>query len=101
MDNLTLEIDQVTYPVLRKLSTTLCRILLSTVLNKRLVHWLKRSHIIPENLFGFRPSRNSIGAVTNFVLDVHQAFTAKEITVFLDIQSTYDNVNLPILQGIL
>lgn len=91
-------------PKLRPIALASClRKTLESMLNKRLVYWLESSHILPDNLFGFRPGRNTIEAVTNLVLDIHQAFIEKKhlIATFLDIQSAYDNVHLPSLHEIL
>lgn len=67
---------------------------------KNRLEWLfERKKILPNSQFGFRKSKSTSDCVSLLVSDILLAFSQNKpvIACFIDINSTYDNVNIDIL----
>ena len=66
--------------------------LLETIVNKRLVWFLEKNHLLDKNQNGFRKYRNTFDNLTSLITEIQQAFLEKKyhITIFLDLEKAYD-----------
>lgn len=69
------------------------------IIKNRLQWWLEHNDKLPSNQHGFRKGRSVIHAQAQLILDINLAFSDSYfiLSLFLDIQGAYDNVDLSIL----
>lgn len=81
------------------LSCVLAKI--AEILIKNRVEWLVESKgLLAKTQFGFRKGMSTLDSISILTTEIHHSFKKKEylIGVFLDIESAYDNVLLPMLR---
>lgn len=69
------------------------------LLKLRLEIWLKNSSSLPATQYGYKSGYGTIDATTHLTSDIQIGFSNNQTTgtLFVDIQSAYDNINLDIL----
>lgn len=80
------------------LSSVMAKIAEHLIRNR--LEWFIESHsILSESQYGFRKGRSTLDSLSVFVTDIRLAFSRKEsvVATFLDVNSAYDSVILPIL----
>lgn len=78
--------------------TTLSKIL-EKLINKRLLSFLEKAHVLSSNQFGFRKGISSDDAVTALTDHVAKCLDSKQkcLGIFLDLAKAFDTVSIPIL----
>lgn len=73
--------------------------LLEKIINSRLVSYLEKNQILPDNQYGFRAGRSTEDAVNYLVNHIAESMDKKQkcIGVFLDLAKAFDTVSIPIL----
>ena len=77
----------------------LLRKIFEKCVNSRVVNYLEKYDILSNNQFGFRKSKNTTDAVSNFIEYVYRALNSKEHVhgISIDLRKAFDTVNHEIL----
>lgn len=70
-----------------------------SMIKEKLEWYLEHNNILPDTICGFRKGKGTMDALHLLVEEVHTAFSRNEHVAMcsIDIQSAYDNVQIPIL----
>lgn len=80
------------------LTSCMCKIF-ETMLKNKLEYWIEPKDILPNSQSGFRKGQSTIDNLTNFTLNIEDAFSSKNelLAAFLDVSGAFDNVIIEIL----
>ncbi|CAG4969984.1 unnamed protein product [Colias eurytheme] len=85
----------------RPIALSSCLSKITEILIKNRLEWfVENNNILPPSQFGFRKGYSTLDSIAILTTDIQIAFKKKHFLagVFLDIESAYDNVMLPVLR---
>ncbi|CAG4955854.1 unnamed protein product [Colias eurytheme] len=85
----------------RPIALSSCLSKITEILIKNRLEWfVENNNILPPSQFGFRKGYSTLDSIALLTTDIQIAFKKKHFLagVFLDIESAYDNVMLPVLR---